>query len=121
VSDTAGPSFDCVDYLKNVLPSLIGSAGNGSKAEGAVIQFVVVDRDDCDLAYRISRDGIAVTEGVADDCNLTLAFVADDVAAFSRGELDVRRALRRSRLRVLGDAGLLEWMSKRLVDARSGR
>lgn len=109
--------IDCPKFLGTDLPSLLSR--NTAGAPDAVIQVIVVDRQDCDLAYFISPEGVAVRPGISDRCDLTLAFVGEDVAALAEGRLDVKRALRTRRLKVIGDESLLVWMSKQLLDPRS--
>jgi predicted lipid carrier protein YhbT len=111
--------LDPSSYLREVLPALLRSAQRPALPK-AVIQFVIVDRPDCDLAYRCSPAGLEVMDGIVDDVDLTLSFVTADLLAFAKKKLDVPRALRSQRLKVYGRTELLEWMTARLVDAATG-
>jgi ubiquinone biosynthesis protein UbiJ len=105
--------FEAREYLEHELPALLANAKTGL-ARNVVIQWIVVDREDCDLAYRISEKGIEIGYELADDVDLTIAFVSDDLCAFSERKLDVARALRTRRLKIDGDETLLSWMAARL-------
>src|SRR5262245_5986160 len=104
-----------VRFLGSELPALLSGGRSGAETPDAVIQMIVVDRDDCDLAYLVSRDGIAVQLGISDRCDLTLSFLDADLGALAEGRLDVARAVRTRRLKVMGDTRLLSWMSERLI------
>ncbi len=110
-------TFDCREYLGTVLPALLQRSHTPRLGKEVVIQFVVTDREDCNRFYAITDQGLRVGEGVSDKVDLTLGFAADDLAAFSRSELDVERALAASRLKVMGDTTLLGWLSSRLQTA----
>src|SRR5262245_51077677 len=99
--------LDVRKYLERDLPALLSRAGGLGRR--AVIQWVVVDRDDCDVAYRFGERGLEVSFEPADDVDLTLAFVSADLCAFSERKLDVTRALRTRRLKISGDESLLAW------------
>jgi ubiquinone biosynthesis protein UbiJ len=108
--------IDPPTYLRQVLPALLAKA-EAPALKDAVIQFLVVDRTDCDLVYRFSATGLEVVAGVSDEVDLTLAFVSGDLVDFAKQKLDMPRALRTKRLKIHGDTALLEWMADRLSDA----
>lgn len=112
--------FDPRAYLLERLPGLLGLASTPRLNHPAVIQWIVADRSDCDLAYRVSNEGIQVVEELADEVDLTLAFFSADLRAFSEQTLDVARALRTRRLKINGDETLLAWMAERLAIVASG-
>jgi predicted lipid carrier protein YhbT len=103
-------------YLETELPRLLASSPVPRLAKPAVIQFVIVDRPDCDFAYTIAGDGVAVSREIADEVDLTISFVAADLLAFKSRKLDVERALRTRRMKVLGDVSLLAFMAERLAN-----
>jgi ubiquinone biosynthesis protein UbiJ len=105
--------LDVRRYLETELPALLALAGDIDRR--AVVQWIVVDREDCDLAYRFGEDGLEVSNDLADDVDLTLAFVSADLIAFAQQKLDVARALRSRRLKITGDESLLAWMAERLT------
>ena len=43
-------------------------------------------------AYRFDRDELQVLHGLADDVDLTMTFMSDDLLAFSANKLDLGRA-----------------------------
>ena len=79
-----------------------------------VIQMMLVDWQDCDFFYRVTKEGVRVREGIADDGDVALAFISEDLAAFSEGRLDADRALGSQRLKVMGDENILLWMANLL-------
>lgn len=105
--------LDVRAYLGEELPELLAVAGGIDRA--AVVQWVIVDREDCDFAYRFADGVLEVSQDPADDVDLTIAFVSADLAAFSAGTLDVARALRTRRLKITGDESLLAWLAERLA------
>jgi hypothetical protein len=114
--------FDPRRYLETELPRLLAAASTPALPAKICIQWVVADRSDCDLVYRIAPSGeVSVSAEIADDSDLTLSFVSKDLDAFSRHELDVARALVSKRLTVTGDHELLAWMAERLAIVASGK
>ena len=105
--------MDVKNYLEKELPALLSRAVTPVLGRAAVIQWIVSDREDCDVVYRITAQGIAVASELADDVDLTLAFLSADLTAFSERKLDVARALRTRRLKIDGDETLLAWMAER--------
>jgi hypothetical protein len=112
--------FEANIYLSSELPALLGAATTPAVPKSAIIQWVVVDRADCDFVYRISEEGVAVSSEIADDADLTVSFVSADLRDFSEHKLDVARALRTKRLKITGDENLLAWMAERLAVVASG-
>lgn len=104
-------TFEARNYLERELPALLGRSRCDKRA---VIQWVVIDRQDCDFAYHFGDDGVVVSQEIAGESDLTLAFVSADLRAFSERTLDVARALRTRRLKITGDETLLAWMAERL-------
>lgn len=110
--------IDPKGYLLEILPAL-WAHGAPPRPE-VVVQFLVIDRGDCDLIYHFDGAGLHVLGGVADRVDLTLAIRSDDLVAFARQELDVDRALRTRRLKVHGDLSLLPWMAERIAAGAPG-
>lgn len=108
-------SSTCAEYLDHVLPALI-ARGRGAPLDRRVeLQVIVPDRDDCDRCLRIEGAEVVVSKELSDAPTLTLGILSEDLEALTRNALDVGAALRRRRLHVLGDPGLLLWLSQRLA------
>lgn len=112
--------FDPRVYLLERLPALLALATTPRLNHPAVIQWIVADVDGCDIAYRVSNEGIEAVAELADEVDLTIAFFSVDLQAFSEQKLDVARALRTRRLKINGDETLLAWMAERLAIVASG-
>ncbi len=108
-------TFDCRDYLETVLPALLQQSDAPRLGKEVVVQFVVSDRADCDRYYAISDERLQVGAGISDRVDLTLGICAEDLLALGSNSLDVARALRTDRLKVMGDDSLLLWLADRLA------
>jgi len=106
--------FEPRQWLETVLPALLRSSTIAPPKPTTVIQLVISDRDDLDWVYEISRDAVNSRQGVSDDVDLTLSFFSKDIAALSANELDVARAVRASRIKVMGNQDVLRWFAQRL-------
>jgi ubiquinone biosynthesis protein UbiJ len=108
-------TFDCAAYLHTVLPALLQRAQTPPLGRQVVIQFLVIDRAGCEIFYSIDDEQLRVGQGVSNRVDLTLAFCAADLSAFGDHSLDVARAVRTGRLKVMGDVALVQWLSSRLA------
>lgn len=113
----AGPAVQLApsDYLGAVLPALLAKGRAAPPKASLVVQVLVADLEGCEWFYSVEGDRVEARQGLSDRVDLTLSFLAADVSALSAGELDVARAVRTGRLRVMGDEGVLGWLSKRLA------
>lgn len=108
--------LDPSSCLREVLPTLLLSSPRPQMPQ-AVIQFVVTDRPDCDVAYYCSPPTLEIIDGLVDDVDVTLTLSSEDLLAFTRRALDVPQAIRSRRLKVLGRARVLDWLTARIADA----
>ena len=107
---------DCEDWLSNVLPTLLSEPAGTSPQR--VIQFVVMDREDCAFTYLVDGAEVTVERGIADRFDLGIALPAADLESFAVNRLDIKRALLAGRLKVTGDESLLLWLAERLSRVR---
>ena len=105
--------FEPADYLQHVFPALLDLDPHGDAAE-RVLQIVVRDREGCDFSFRLSPSGVVTRKGVSDEVDLTLSFVAADLASFADHALDLPAALKSRRLTVHGDERLLLRLAEKL-------
>jgi putative sterol carrier protein len=95
--------------LTSAWVSALAAAAQGATAPAGielVVQQVVVDADgEEELAYavRIGGGTVAVTEGRADDADVTFTQDRDTATAIAAGELSAQAAFLAGRLRVGGD------------------
>ena len=95
--------------LTSAWVSALAAAAQGATAPAGielVVQQVVVDADGGEeLAYavRIGGGTVAVTEGRADDADVTFTQDRDTAVAIAAGELSAQAAFLAGRLRVGGD------------------
>lgn len=101
--------------MARILPALINSREAPGPVPQAILQFMVSDSPELALYYQVGApDGIRVQQGVSDQQDLTLVFLASDLEAFSQGTLDYSAALSSQRLKVHGDRDLLTWLGSHL-------
>lgn len=106
--------FDAHAYLREHLPSVL--ARTKPPADGAMFQVTVMDREDCDVAYRFAGETVEVLHAPRDDARLTLAFTSRDLGRLTHANFDIARAVRTGRIRALGDLGVLEWLAGALLE-----
>jgi hypothetical protein len=106
--------FNCAEYLETVLPGLLQRSVEPELSREATVQFVVRDRPECLFFYELGPRTVVARRGISDQVDLTVSIYSSDLYDLSRNALDAGRALRTSRLKVLGDSSLLAWMSTRL-------
>jgi len=99
--------FSARQYLGEVLPTLIDPQAFRHLSKPAVVQFLIIDREDSNYSYRLSAQTVEVAAGVSEQADLTLAFYEEDLTAFSRGTLDTAKATKEGRLKLYGDEHLL--------------
>jgi hypothetical protein len=106
--------FEPKDYLEHVFPALLRASTVPPPKETTVVQLVLADLDGADWFYEISERGVEAKRGISDRVDLTLSFYSKDLAALSENTLDVAKATRTRRIKVMGDASVLRWLSRRL-------
>jgi hypothetical protein len=107
--------FGVQTYLEEVLPVLLSQSADLGPKPTTVIQFIVVDLDRGDWFYVIEGDHVEVKRGLSDRADLTLSFYSRDLGDLSEDKLNVKRAVRISRIKVMGDEQVLSWLSTRLA------
>src|SRR5947209_1400036 len=107
--------FEARDYLETVFPALLDRSTVPVPKDGTVIQLVVADIDGCEYFYRISGEGVKAERGTSDQVDLTISFFSRDLGDLFENKLDVKRAVRTSRIQVFGDEEVLQWLSQRLA------
>ncbi len=106
--------FDAKEYLETILPGLLSGAKAPVSLDATVVQFVVADAEDCDFFYRFDGEGVTAEQGVSDTSDLMLSFLSQDLGDLSENKLDLKQAIRRQRIRVLGDQEIFTWIATRL-------
>ena len=107
--------YSSSEYLAELLPAILQMSSRPPAPEPIVIQVLVRDELTNRYAYRFDREQLQVLHGLADDVDLTMTFMSDDLLAFSANKLDLGRALKTQRLSVQGDLELLPWFARRLA------